>query len=162
VSIGASVRETLRSAERVVYQRVLSPQASDAALGTPVVWSVDALAEHSFCLLISRRRDGRMVPTPVWFAVDGDAIVMRSGATDAKVKRVRADPSVLVAACTGRGQPVGPVMSGAARVLADGEARRAERALVQRYGWYRRLYTSLRDPLLDVAYVAVEAKHDRA
>lgn len=150
------MREALRALERRAYRRLRSKEALRAAQARPAPWSLDALGGRSHCLLITRRRDGRLVPTPVWFALADQAIVVRSGASDAKVARIRANDKVLVCACTPRGRPLAAPMRGRARILDGDAATHAESALRSRYGWDRRLYALLRDPLLDVAYLAVE------
>jgi PPOX class probable F420-dependent enzyme len=90
-------------------------------------------------LLVSFRRDGTSVPTPLWFAAAGDVLYARSEADVGKVKRIRRDPRVLVAACDRRGRPLGPPHDGRARVLASDELLTAETLLAARYGIARRV-----------------------
>jgi PPOX class probable F420-dependent enzyme len=90
-------------------------------------------------LLVSFRRDGTPVPTPLWFASAGDVLYARSEADVGKVKRIRRDPRVLVAPCDGRGRPLGPSHEAQARVLASHELLAAETLLAARYGMARRV-----------------------
>jgi uncharacterized protein len=90
-------------------------------------------------LIVSFRRDGSPVPTPVWFASAGDALYARSEADAGKIKRIRRDHRVLVAPCDGRGRPLGPPHEGEARVLASDEMLAAETLLAARYGMARRV-----------------------
>ena len=124
-----------------VYDRIRHQSAAEAAAGEPGAWDTGILEEHEYCLLVTYRRDGEPVPTPVWFGVDGDRVYARSEGSSFKVKRIRRDPRARVAPCTVRGKPKGPSMEGVARVLeASEEQERAERALAAHYGTGRRLY----------------------
>lgn len=94
-------------------------------------------------LLVSFRRDGRPVPTPVWFASAGDALYARSESDAGKIKRIRRDSRVLVAPCDGRGRPLGSPHAAEARVLASDDTLAAETALAARYGIARRVVERL-------------------
>jgi PPOX class probable F420-dependent enzyme len=96
------------------------------------------LSAHRNLLLVSFRRDGRPVPTPVWFASVGDVLYVRSEANSGKIKRIRRDDRVVMAPCDGRGRPLGPSHDATARVLAGDETIVAETALAARYGIVRR------------------------
>jgi PPOX class probable F420-dependent enzyme len=101
------------------------------------------LTTHRHVLLVSFRRDGRPVPTPVWFACAGDALYVRSEADAGKIKRVRRDSRVLVAPCDARGRLLGPPREARGRVLGSDETLKAEVALAARYGRTRRLVERL-------------------
>ncbi len=99
------------------------------------------LRGHKYCVLVTYKRGGEAVPTPVWFGLDGVNLYVRSEANVAKVKRVRNDPHVRVAPCTARGKPLGPPAEGWARVLDESSSReRAEAALQANYGIGRSAY----------------------
>jgi uncharacterized protein len=99
------------------------------------------LRGHKYCLLVTYKRSGYAVPTPVWFGLANDVIYVRSEADVAKVKRIRNDSHVRVAPCTVRGRPLGPPVEGRARVLDEhGDEARAEAALKANYGLGRKLY----------------------
>ena len=49
--------------------------------------------------LVSFKRDGTPVATPLWFVVDGERLLAITDAHSAKVKRIRRDPEVTVAPC---------------------------------------------------------------
>jgi uncharacterized protein len=61
-------------------------------------------------VLVTYRRSGQSVPTPVSFGLKEGKVSVRSEAAAAKVRRIRNDPSVRIARCTVRGKPlrVGP------------------------------------------------------
>lgn len=99
------------------------------------------LKGHPYCLLTTHRKDGTPVPTPLWFALDGETVYMRTLGGSAKVKRIRRNPEVTIGPCDAGGRPTGPQRKAQARILADPseEAQAAERSLSARYGLKRRL-----------------------
>jgi PPOX class probable F420-dependent enzyme len=130
------------------YDRMRHRDAFTAARAEPTVHGFDALAGQKYCLLISFRRSGEPVPTPVWFGLDdGGRLFVHTEADAAKVKRIRADARVRVAPATSRGKPTGPLAGGLARVLAADEEAHAESALEANYGLGRRLYEGMSQPL---------------
>ena len=151
-------RMTVRTRLDRLYDRVRHPAARDVALAASAPGGdLGRLLVHKYCLVITYRRDGTAVPTPVWFGVDGARLYFRTGAAAAKVKRIRADGRAAVAPCTARGEPLGPAAEYGARIL-DGEPdrERAERAISRHYGIGRRLYVRfVSGQPRDVAYVEV-------
>ncbi|MCU0270415.1 MAG: PPOX class F420-dependent oxidoreductase [Acidimicrobiales bacterium] len=98
-----------------------------------------ALDREAYVCLVTFRRDGRAVPTPVWFAADGDDLVVVTEPTSGKVKRLRNDPRVTVQPCDVRGRVHGTVHDGQARVLGGGDAERARVVLNRKYGLQKRV-----------------------
>ena len=84
-------------------------------------------------LLITHRRDGTPVGTPVHIAVDGDRAFVRTWDSTGKLKRIRNDPGVEVCPSTVGGRPAGPAMRARARVLEGEESARAGRMLARKY-----------------------------
>src|SRR5260370_42351 len=85
--------------------------------------------------LSTLRRDGRPVATPVWFAVDGDRILVWSGASEGKVKRIRNNSRVMVAVCDYKGKVKGPAFEATAILLPPDADARVHRLLNRKY-WY--------------------------
>jgi len=90
--------------------------------------------------LTTYRRDGRAVSTPVWFAIEGDHLVIWTAASSGKAKRLRHTSRVMVAPCDLRGRVKGPTVEARARLLPSSDGPRIERLLNQRYGLTKRLY----------------------
>jgi PPOX class probable F420-dependent enzyme len=133
-------------------------EAFTAARGEASAHDFQGLRGHKYALLVTYRRSGEAVPTPVWFGLDGEGrLYVRSEASSGKVKRLRANNRVMVAPATSRGRPLGPLADGAARVLPQGaESERAERALRSNYGLGRRVYEGMSGPLgVDTVYLEV-------
>ena len=69
-------------------------------------------------LLTTFRKDGTPVATPVWFVIHDGELHTTTLENAGKVKRIRNNPRVTVAACTVRGTPIGPTFAAhAARPL---------------------------------------------
>jgi uncharacterized protein len=99
------------------------------------------LAGHKYALLVTYKRSGEAVPTPVWFGVDGAGLFYcRTGKLAAKAKRIRNNPQVKVAPCSVRGVPKGPYAAGTARIVDAAGQEHAERAIQSNYGTFRRIY----------------------
>jgi PPOX class probable F420-dependent enzyme len=138
------------------YDRVRSPAAKRAAEHA-TTGTFEHLEGHKYCLIVTFKRDGEAVPTPVWFGLDAEGrLYFRTGADVAKVRRIRNDPRVLIAPCGVRGKPHGPSVEGTARVLGAEDRERAETAIQSNYGLGRRLYESAADAVGgDETYVEV-------
>ena len=132
------------------YDAIRHRRAQSVADGAPVD---GPLPDAEYVLLVSYRRDGEGVPTPVWAAREGERLVFRTEADTAKVRRIGNDPRVRVAPCTFRGRPTGPPVEASARVLGPRDEA-AERALAAKYGARRRVYTRAA-PLDDLVYVEI-------
>ncbi len=139
------------------YDRVRHPAASSLAEQGSTVPSFEHLRGHKYCLLVTYRRTGEAVPTPVWFGMSDANVYVRSESDAAKVKRIRNDPRARLAPCTARGKPLGPPAEGRARVLdqqADIDA--AEAALSANYGLGRKIYERAGGALgTETVYLAV-------
>jgi len=101
---------------------------------------LDPLRGHKYCLLISFRRSGEPVPTPVWFGLAGGRAYFNTRERNARVKRIRRNPHVRVGPCTFRGRPLGPLAEGSARLVPPAKEELAEGALRSNYGLLRRAY----------------------
>jgi uncharacterized protein len=117
------------------------------------------LAEIARCkraLLVTYKRDGTPVPTPVWAAVADGRAYVRSERGSGKLKRLRRDPRLLIAPCTVRGEPLGAPLEATARVLAGTEEAIAERTLARRYGLGRALFERAMDALrVDMCFLEI-------
>jgi uncharacterized protein len=120
--------------------RLRAPEAFQAADQPGTAPNLDALRGHKYCLVISFRRSGEPVPTPVWFGLERGHAYLNTRERNAKVKRIRRNPHVRLGPCSFRGKPLGPLAEGSARVVSPVEERMAEAALRSNYGLLRRVY----------------------
>ena len=114
-----------------------SPRAHDV-IGAPATGTIGDFARRKYCVLVSYRRDGRGVPSPLWFGIDGGRLYVHTAGV--KVKRIERNSSVRVAPSTFRGKPLAPPFEGTARLLEPAESDVAERAIQSNYGLIRTLY----------------------
>lgn len=100
------------------------------------------LADAKYVSLVTTKRDGTAVPTPVWFARVGNEIGIITESEAGKVKRIRHTPAVSLAVCDVRGRvEEGAVLhSGRARLVTGDEAISVRRAVAKRYGLTYRLF----------------------
>jgi uncharacterized protein len=101
---------------------------------------LSGLEGHRYCLLVTFRRSGEPIPTPVWFGLGDGHAYFNTRERNAKVRRIRRDPHVRVGPCSFRGKPLGPLAEGRARVVAQDEEAGAEASIRSNYGIARRVY----------------------
>ena len=100
---------------------------------------MDELGRAQYVRVTSYRRDGTPVGTPVWVVRDGDALAIWTPTVAWKVKRIRRNPAVRVAACDYRGNPTGDECHGTAEVLDATGTDRVRRLIGRKYGLMGRL-----------------------
>jgi PPOX class probable F420-dependent enzyme len=91
----------------------------------------DSLRGGKYIDLVSYRKTGAGVHTPVWFAEEDGRLYVMTRGDSGKLKRIRNNSRVEIAACTMRGRRTGPALAAAARVAADQE--RGRRAIRRKY-----------------------------
>lgn len=133
-----------------------APPGAREIVDAPRDGSIDQVRACKRSLLVTYRRDGTPVPTPVWAAEAGGRLYVRTERTAGKVKRLRNDPRLLVAPCTVRGKPLGAPFEASARLLPGAQEPIAERALAGRYGLGRALFEWTMDVLrIDMGYLKI-------
>jgi uncharacterized protein len=159
----SSFGERLAKFSDRLYDRMRDRAAYAAASGEATASGFDALRASKYCLLVTFKRSGVPVPTPVWFGLDAEGrLYVRTESDSAKVKRIRANGRARVAPANVRGKPLGPLAEGSARVLPVEEHARAERALRANYGLGRRLYEGIATGPLGVPTTYLEVTPARA
>ena len=93
-----------------------------------------ALAAASYVALVSYRRDGTPVSTPVWVVGHGSGLAIWTPRKTWKVKRIERNPAVTVAPCRFRGELLGPAVAGRARIMSDDETARLRPMMARKYG----------------------------
>jgi hypothetical protein len=96
------------------------------------------LGDQRYASLTTFRKDGTPVATPIWVVRDGERLAVWTNAGTGKVKRIRRNPSVKIAACTVRGRLLGEPVEARARLLPDGETDRIMALIRKKYriqGW---------------------------
>lgn len=116
------------------------------------------LHKQQYANLITFRKSGEAVKTPVWFAERGDKLYVMTVQDTGKVKRIRNNGRVLIGPADRMGTPLGPTVEARARLLAPGEERVAKEALDGKYGLLKAVFDffgTLRG--MDRAWIEIEA-----
>ncbi len=95
------------------------------------------LQGQQYINLTTFRKSGEGVATPVWFAIEGEMIYIVTQQDSGKVKRIRNNSRITMAASDSRGQvkPGTPTIEGHATVTALTAGGPGDRALRGKYGW---------------------------
>jgi uncharacterized protein len=141
-----------------VLDAVRHPDAFTAARTATELTDFTALRGQHVCLLVSYKRSGQPIPSPMLCAMAGGNVYVRCEERAAKASRIRRNPNVLVGPCTYRGKPLAPLARGIARELTGADARRAHDILFGNYRWYDRAYETIADRLpVQLAYLEITA-----
>jgi PPOX class probable F420-dependent enzyme len=136
-----SIIERMSRLSNHMYDRMRDRRAFTLRAEDAVEASFDALRGHKYAVLVTFRRNGDGVPSPVWFGLDHRGRAYVHTPHDAgKVKRIRNNARTLLAPSNVRGKPTGPAICGKARILPKEEGPHAEAALAAAYGLGRKLY----------------------
>jgi PPOX class probable F420-dependent enzyme len=118
-------------------KEVLGMETASGAIG------FSQLEGERYLSITTFRPDGTAASTPVWFVSDdlSRRVFVATGANTWKVRRIRRDPHVRVAACSARGKSTGAAIDGLARIVEDEPlVRRLQR---EKYGWQKSLAESV-------------------
>ena len=126
----------------------MAPRGPQSMLGLKEVVDMTTSAEpvafaslkgERYLSITTFRRDGSPASTPVWFVSDDldRRLLVATGRTTWKVRRIRGNTHVRVAACTARGKVTGAPIDGIARFVDEAELVR--RLQTEKYGWQKRL-----------------------
>ena len=114
-------------------------RTSYPAAGGPrpaILRSMTPLDDARYISLLSFKRDGAGVATPVWAAPLDGRLVAFTNRDSYKVKRIGRNPKVRVAPCDARGKLLGPWLDGTCTIAGDpAQQLRIMEALGRKYGW---------------------------
>ncbi len=88
--------------------------------------------------LVTFRKNGVGVPTPVWFGELNDRLYVMTRTISGKYKRIRNNSAVKIAACTIRGKVTGPEFSATVRILSREQWAMAKKTITDKY-WLARI-----------------------
>jgi PPOX class probable F420-dependent enzyme len=83
--------------------------------------------------ITSFRRDGTGVATPVWFVQEGGRLLVQTGASSGKVKRIRRNPRVMIAPCGATGRLRAEPVPAVAELLPAAELGRVQQLMGRKY-----------------------------
>jgi PPOX class probable F420-dependent enzyme len=102
------------------------------------------LAQARFINLVTFRRTGEPVGTPVLFWMDGNRLLVRTAHDAGKLKRLQHTPDVEVVPSDSRGRRLGSAFSGSARILGPEAVQPALSRLHAKYRLAGPLFTAIR------------------
>jgi PPOX class probable F420-dependent enzyme len=145
------------AAQYRVYDRVRSKRAFEVAAEPGTAPDFKHMRGARQALVVTFKRSGTPVPTPVNFGLDDDGrLYFRSEPDTAKIRRIERDPRVRVGPCGLFAKPQGPLADGTARVLPPEESERAHAALEENWSPGMRLFERGADRIgIDAVYVEV-------
>ncbi|MEU3774932.1 PPOX class F420-dependent oxidoreductase [Streptomyces sp. NPDC032472] len=99
--------------------------------------NLEELGRSPYVSLTTFRKDGTPVATPVWAVVEGGELYVWTRSDAWKVKRIRNNGRVTLAACDVRGrvEEGAAVLEGRARLLDEAGLKRVRRLLGRKYTW---------------------------
>jgi PPOX class probable F420-dependent enzyme len=100
----------------------------------PTAPTLDELGSAKYVSLTTFRKDGTAVATPVWVVRDGDELAVWTDARTGKVKRIRRNPAVTLAACTFRGKLRSEPVAARAELTAPEQTGRVLDLIKRKYG----------------------------
>ena len=113
-----------------------------------------SLANQRYISLTTFRSDGTQASTPVWVVSDnGERLLVWTGASTRKVRRIRHNPNVLVAASGFRGKERGSRHRGRARVIDDLEV---ESLIRRKYRWQKHLLDLMNESTVPASWATIE------
>jgi PPOX class probable F420-dependent enzyme len=122
-----------------LFDRLRDKRSFDLTEERAVDSGFESLRGQKYAVLVTYRRNGEAVPSPVWFGVDDeDHAYIKTRPDAGKMKRLRKDSRALLAPSTMRGKPTGPAIRGTGRVLPRTDWAHAEVTLAAAYGAGRR------------------------
>lgn len=117
---------------------------------------------EKYVSLVTFRRDGRAVPTPVWFAAMGDEFGVITETNVGKVKRIRNNQRVTVQVCDMQGtvQPSAAVHEATARLVTANDAVAVRKAIAKKYGFVYVMFSVYWSVSTLTARLRGKPKHD--
>ncbi|RRR70689.1 MAG: PPOX class F420-dependent oxidoreductase [Candidatus Viridilinea halotolerans] len=124
---------------------------------TPAEAAFSLLNKQQFINLVTLRKNGETVRTPMWFAEKNGRIYMMTPQDSGKIKRIRNNPNVQVGPADRAGKPLGTTLAGKARILTDPqEILVAKYALDDKYGLFKAILDFFATVFMDIQRAWVE------
>ena len=100
---------------------------------------IQSLHAEKYILLETYKINNQPVKTPVWFVIHNDLIYVITREDTGKVKRLKNNQHVKIAACTFNGKPSGRWISGTAKRVTEEESKIAIDLRKKKYGFMERI-----------------------
>ena len=138
-----------------IFDRMRHARAFEVAREEGTARDFEGFRNARQALVVTFKRSGEPVPTPINFGLSDDKLYFRSEPHVAKIRRLKADPHVRLCPCNLRGKPLGPMVEARADVLPELENERCHGIVKANWRWDTKLLESIYDRI-DVPEVYVE------
>lgn len=102
--------------------------------------SLSAFEKQQYMNVETFRKSGAGVRTPVWFVEYNRELCFTTEASSGKVKRLRRNPSVMVAPCRVNGELLGEWYPARARLLQADEIAAVKKIYARKYGLMKKAF----------------------
>jgi uncharacterized protein len=120
----------LMAVQYKLFDRIRDRRAFEVAREPGAFADLTAFRGYRQALIVTFKRSGEPVPTPVNFGLSADGkLHFRSEPHVAKIRRLRRDSHVRVCPCNLRAKPLGPMVEARGRILPEAESERSYAAL---------------------------------
>jgi|SRR5690348_7801255 len=106
---------------------------------------------QKYLSLITFRKTGIEVPTPVWFGECAGKLYVKTRNDSGKYKRIRNNSHVKIAPCTIRGKITGPEFHAIARILPPEDGPQADKTIRQKYWLARLAFGNKKNVFIEIA-----------
>ena len=112
-------------------------------IGNDQLNTMEQFEKQQYLNLETFRKNGEGMKTPVWFVQDGEILYISTMANLGKVKRIRNNGQVKVAACKMNGKVTGTWIPAQAHEITDSEVTtKVDRMLDKKYGLMKKLFNN--------------------
>ena len=99
----------------------------------PTSSGVDARFPGKYLSVTSFKRDGTGVATPVWFVIENGRLLIHTDPQSFKARRIRQNPAVMIAPCSGSGRLRSDPVPANAEFLPESEMDHVGHLLERKY-----------------------------
>lgn len=101
--------------------------------------AIQDLQNEKYISLETYKKNEDAVRTPVWFVIHNDLVYVVTRESTGKVKRLRSNQNVKIAACTMKGDVTGQWYPGKASMLPEDESRQILTLRDKKYGFMAKI-----------------------
>ncbi len=116
-----------------LMDRMRDRRAFEVATQEPTGHDFSGFQHVRQCVLVTYKRSGEPVPSPINHGVAAGKLYVRTDAASFKVKRLRRNPSVVLVPSGFRGKPTGPGVAATGRILPDSETAHADAVIASNW-----------------------------
>lgn len=131
-------------------------EAFNVSAHAPAARDFSGFTKLRQCLLVTYKRSGEPMPSPINFGMADGKLYVRAEANMGKIKRIRNNPHVVLVPCSCRGKPHGPAVSATARILPEAEVAQADAIVAGNWSRPMKMFERSVQAALDLPILYVE------